>query len=122
MKPIRGFKHKPIKEQSRKVKKYIIPLTLITLTLCACKGRTASVADSDGDTIEVVVNPAAQNAEAAPGDSLAARAGEEFAEPTPRPDVASTHTESPAEASGLRTRMTSETAERMPESDVSFGK
>ncbi len=30
-------------------------ILLLTLTLCACKGRTASVPVSDGDTVEVVV-------------------------------------------------------------------
>lgn len=104
------------------MKKTIIPLSLILLTLYACKGRTASVADSDGDTVEVVVNDPSATVDAA-SDSAFSVKPDADAEPTPRPDAVPAHTtESPAAAAGIHTPITPEAGSRQHQGDVSPGK
>lgn len=55
------------------MKTKIFPIfAMVLLALCSCKGRTASVPEADGDTIEVIVN---HTDEAEGIDSMAADKG-----------------------------------------------
>ena len=104
------------------MKKNIFTLSLVLLTLCACKGRTASVPVSDGDTVEVIVNNETTGADA-DTSGTSGNTQDTYTEPAPRPDETPVLTpESPAAAAGIKTTVTKENGNRVRQGDVTPGK
>lgn len=99
-----------------------LTIGILALALCGCKGRTASVPESTGDTVEVIVNGED------PSATVDAESDSTF---SVRPETESGASQavgtpvyndvSPAEASG-KSVSSSETQRRRAEGDVSFGK
>lgn len=99
--------------------KYFVVL-IIALGLCGCKGRTASVPDANGDTVEVVLtHPEPTSTTEGVSDSTADVNPESVAEPSEAPDlrpdevpVSSTGEQGIEKAAGV--------TKRIPQGDPSF--
>lgn len=99
--------------------KYFVVL-IIALGLCGCKGRTASVPESNGDTVEVVLNHPDQTSKPeGVADSIPDVSPESVVDPSAAPDlrpdevpVSSTGEQGIEKAAGV--------TKRIPQGDPSF--